>query len=157
MELFADLKKAFRMTVLISGAVIAALFIYAVIVEIIKSQLKPFQGIVQVADIRNLRYLFYGFAILIVVLIRILSRTLLKSNRGEVPQSFIQKISRAAIIISVLAEIPALFGFVLFLLTGASGDFFYLLFVSLFLEFLYFPRIKTWQDMMKKTFPELEV
>lgn len=153
MDPFADLKKAFRMTVLVSGAIIATLFIYAVIVEIIKSELKPFKGLILTSDIHILRYLFYGLAVLVVVLIRILGRTLLKGNRGDVPQIFIQKLSRAAIIISVLAEIPALLGFVLFLLTGASRDFYYLLFISLFLEFMYFPRIKTWEEMIKNTFP----
>ncbi len=153
MDPFSDLKKSFRMTVFVSGAIIATLFIYAVIVEIIKSELKPFKGLILTSDIHILRYLFYGLAVLVVVLIRILGRTLLKGNRGDVPQIFIQKLSRAAIIISVLAEIPALLGFVLFLLTGASRDFYYLLFVSLFLEFMYFPRIKTWEEMIKNTFP----
>jgi len=157
MEPFSDLKKAFRVTAGISGAVIATLFIDAVIVEIIKSQLRPFQGILQIADIRDMRYLFYGLAILIVVLIRVLGRTLLKANRGEVSQVFIQKMSRAAIIISLLAEAPAVLGFVFFLLTGASRDFYYLLFISLFLEFMHFPRIKTWEETMKKTFPQPEI
>jgi hypothetical protein len=45
-----------------------------------------------------------------------------------------------------LAEIAVL-GFVLFLLTGLSRDFYPLLFVSLFLAFMYFPRLRVWQDL----------
>jgi hypothetical protein len=154
MEPFADLKKAFRSTTLASGAVIVTLFIYAVIVEVIKSELKPFTGFLLMADKQVLRYLSYGLAILVVVLTRILGRTWLKGNPGEAPQVFIQKLSRAAVLTAVLAEVPAVLGFVFFLLTGAARDFYYLLFVSLFLEFMYFPRTKTWVEMIKNTYPQ---
>jgi hypothetical protein len=148
MEPSIDLRGAFRATVLISGAVIATLFVYAVVVEVIKSVLKPFTGVVRVSDLQSLRYLAYGLAILVVILIRVLSRAVIKSRPGESEQVVIRKLSQAGLIVSFLAEVPAVLGLIFFLFTGISRDFYYLLFVSLFLEFMYFPRISTWETQV---------
>ena len=48
-----------------------------------------------------------------------------------------------------LAEIPAILGLVLFLIAGYNRDFYVLLFVSLFLLFMYLPRLKSWEDILK--------
>ncbi len=157
MDPIAELKKPFRVSVLISGAAAATLFIYAVIVEIIKSFLSPYDGLVHASHLQGQRYLLYGTAILVVILIRVLGRTLTKKKSGEILPVFIQKLSRAAIIISVLAESPALLGFVFFLLTGGSRDFYYLLFVSLFLEFMYFPRIRVWEEMIRNAYQQTQI
>jgi hypothetical protein len=154
MDPFADLKRTFHMTVLANAAVIASLFILTAVVEIIKSRLKSFQGLFQIPNSQVVRYIFYGLAVLIVISIRVLSRTLVRSHHGDSSGVFIQRLSRAAIFTSSLAEIPALLGFVLFLLIGASRDFYYLLFFSLVLEFMYFPRIKAWEEMIRKTYPQ---
>jgi len=48
-----------------------------------------------------------------------------------------------------LAEIPALLGLILFLIAGYNRDFYILLFVSLFLLFMYLPRLKNWEDILE--------
>jgi hypothetical protein len=149
MEPSTDLRRAFRATVLVSGAVIATLFVYAVVVEVIKSVLRPFTGVARPSDLQTLRYLAYGLAVLVVILIRVLSRALIKSGPGESEQIIVRKLSQAGLVVSFLAEVPAVLGLIFFLLTGISRDFYYLLFVSLFLEFMYFPRISTWETQAK--------
>ncbi|MCX6565278.1 MAG: hypothetical protein NTW38_02455, partial [Candidatus Aminicenantes bacterium] len=54
-----------------------------------------------------------------------------------------------ALIDLVLAEIPAILGLVLFLIAGYNWDFYILLFVSLFLLFMYLPRLKNWEDILQ--------
>jgi F0F1-type ATP synthase membrane subunit c/vacuolar-type H+-ATPase subunit K len=155
MEFDSDLKRVYRTTIIINGALVASLFLYALMVELIRSQFKPFPGLL-VSGLRHqtLRYLFFGAAVGAVVLVRLAGRTLLKVTPGEDHHHLISRLSRTAVITSALGELPAVLGFVLFLLTGFSRDFYLLLFVSLFLEFMYFPRLKVWQDLARERFPQ---
>jgi hypothetical protein len=154
MEQPADLRRSFRLTVIANAAIIASLFILWVVVEIIKSGLNSFRGFSLMPHGQLMRYVFYSLAIIVVILVRVLGRVLVRPRPGESHQALIQKLSRAAICTSSLAEIPALLGFVLFLLLGVSRDFYVLLFVSLVLEFMYFPRIRTWEEIMRGTIPQ---
>jgi hypothetical protein len=153
MEPESELKTAFRTTVIITGALVACLFLYALMVELIRSELKPFLGLL-VSGFRRqtLRYLFFGAAVGAVIWIRFAGRSLLRMTPGEDVHRLISRLSRTSVITSSLGELPAVLGFALFLLTGFSRDFYILLFVSLFLEFMYFPRFKVWQDLARERF-----
>jgi len=150
----SDLKRVFRTTVIINAALVASLFLYALMAELVKSQLKPFPGLVSGLRLQILRYLFFGAAVGAVVLVRLAGRTLHKVTPGEDLHLLIPRLSRTTVITSALGELPAVLGFVLFLLTGFSRDFYVLLFVSLFLEFMYFPRLSVWQDLARERFPQ---
>jgi len=155
MEFNSDLKRVFRTTVIVNGALVASLIIYALMVELIRFQLKPFIGmLVSGPSHQTLRYLVFGAAVGMVVLVRLTGRTLLKVRPGEDLHHLISRLSRAAVFTSSLGELPAILGFVLFLLTGFFRDFYALLFVSLVLEFMYFPRLKVWQDLARERFPQ---
>jgi hypothetical protein len=150
----SDLKKAFRTTVIVSGSLAASLFIYALMVEVIRSQLRPFPGFVVSGFPRQtLLSVAFGDAVAAVIMVRLAGRTLLKVKPGEDLRLLTSRLSRAAVIISSLGGLPAILGFVLFLLTGLSRDFYALLFASLFLEFMYFPRLTAWQDLARQSFP----
>ncbi|HCS48993.1 MAG TPA: hypothetical protein DIW61_12355, partial [Candidatus Aminicenantes bacterium] len=84
MEPDPDLKRVFRTTIIINGALVASLFLDAFIVELIKFQLKPFPGLL-VSGLRHqtLRYLFFGAAVGAVVLVRLAGRALPKMTPGE--------------------------------------------------------------------------
>jgi hypothetical protein len=139
---------------MINSALIAGLFLYALVVELIKSQFKPFAGFLPEVHFQSLRYIFYGAAIAAVVLARISARVMTRAAPEEDIHRFGQRLSRGTIVTATLAELPAGFGFVLFLLAGFSRDFIFLLFVSLFLEFMYFPRYRVWQDLAREKFPK---
>jgi hypothetical protein len=53
---------------------------------------------------------------------------------------------QASVLTSALAEVPALFGLVLFLMSGLNVDFYVLTFVSLVLMFMFFPRYAGWVE-----------
>ncbi len=154
MESGHALRRIFRTTLIITSALIAGLFLYALVVEFVRSQVRPFSGFLSGIHLQTLRYVFYGAAIGIVVLVRFATKTMAKAAPGEDVVLFSQRLSRKAIVTAALAELPAVFGFMLFLLVGSWRDFYYLLFVSLFLEFMYFPRLKVWQDLIQENFPQ---
>jgi hypothetical protein len=155
MDFGSDLRRQLRTTLIVSGSLTASLFLYAVMVEIIRTQMKPFQGLLESGLSRQtLRYVFYGAAAAAVILVRFVGRAMLKASPEESAPQLIARLGRAAVMTSALGEIPAVLGFVLFLLTGLSRDFYVLAFVSLFLEFMYFPRLKAWQDIVREKFPQ---
>ncbi len=149
MDQAPDWKKVFRTTTLVCVAIIGSLFIYAVIVEILKSRLIVFPGLYRIPLDRSLLYAFYGLAILAVVLTRFVNRTLTKGRENERFEERVLRLSRASIVTAVLAEVPALLGFVLFLLSGSSRHFYWLWFCSLVLEFIFFPRLKAWESWLE--------
>ncbi|MBU4203214.1 MAG: hypothetical protein KKD59_04595 [Acidobacteria bacterium] len=139
-----DINRFFRAAVITASAFLASLFIYLVIVEIIRSRLEPFQGFVEIEGKAGLRYVIYIAAALQVIAIRLLRGYLLRSGqKGDVRQLAL-KMFRTTILTFALAEIPALLGLVLFLIGGYNRDFYVLLFVSLFLLFMFFPRKQAW-------------
>ncbi|MDH7511650.1 MAG: hypothetical protein QHH14_01740 [Clostridiales bacterium] len=148
-----DWRKAFRTTTLVCAAIIASLFLYALIVEILRSRLGFFSGLARPSQARPLLFIFYGLAIVAVLLTRILNRSLMKGMESDPLEERILRLSRASVITAVLAELPALVGFVLFLLIGSSRDFYLLWFGSLVLEFIFFPRLRTWQQILGEQLP----
>ena len=149
MEDLSGLRKAYRTSSLVGAAVIASLFLYAVVVEVGRAWLKPFLGFARVENALVLRYAFYTAAIVIVISSRILNSLILRKSRQDDPKAIIRKLSLAAIVSMALGEGPAVMGLALFLLGGFSRDFYMLLIVSLFLEFMYFPRLRNWEDYLK--------
>jgi len=154
MDKESDLKSVFRTTLIINVAMVASLFLYALMVELIKAQLRPFPGFASGARPEIWRYVFYAAAVGAVVLVRFVGRAMLKTFPEESAHQLIARLGRATVMTAALGELPALFGFFLFFLTGFSRDFFILMFVSLFLEFMYFPRLKVWQDAVRERFPQ---
>jgi len=145
-----DFQRFFKANVILSSAFVASLFIYLFIAEIIRAKFKPFLGFVQIPDFPFLRYFFYALAILTVIINRVLNSMLLKKAADEDIPKAILRLHRATIISLSLSEVPSLLGLVLFLFNGLIKDLYALLFVSIILEFIYFPRRKNWEDYLKK-------
>lgn len=149
MDPFPDLRKAYKTTSLVGGGVIATLFVYAVCVEVIRSLFQPFLGFGRIENPLVLRYAFYAAAIVVVVINRVLNSIILRKSAPDSVRGMVRKLSRGALVSMVMGECPALLGFVLFLIGGFSKDFYMLLTVSLFLEFMYFPRLGNWENFVK--------
>jgi hypothetical protein len=54
-----------------------------------------------------------------------------------------------SMISAALCEVPVILGWVLFFLSGNVRDFYILLFISLVLFVLYFPRFSNWEEWIK--------
>jgi len=121
------------------------LAVYVVLTEVIRAYFDPFLGVGERFDYIKYRYLFYFLSAGTIVMIRLMRGLLLGKKRTEDISRAALKLLRTSIITSALSELPALFGFVLFILNGISRDFYILLFISLFLMFMFFPRYSQWK------------
>jgi len=148
MEHPPQMKKAFASARFSGAAFVACLLIYLALVEFIKSRYRPFTGFVSLENTQTLRLVLFAAAAVLVVLNRILNGRLLKKGTGSGPDRAVQSLFRATLVSLTLAEAPALIGLALFFLGGLYKDFYVLLFVSLILVFMYFPRLKFWEDYL---------
>lgn len=151
-----DLRKAYRTTAFIGLAMIAGLIVYAVVVELIKKQHAPFGGFSPMPDgISTLRYVLLGVVAVEFFVIRILNKVMLS---GKVPlQSSsttvqftpeVQRLVSASIVTFALCESVAIYGLVLFLIQGNSGDFYLFMVLSLLYFSIYFPKYGTWEEWL---------
>ncbi len=145
----ADLRKTYHIAVMVNAAVIGTLIIYAAVIEVIRGQLAPLQGLSEGSNINFLRYALYGIAIINIFIIRILRRGLLRKPSSDKPKLFRSILLKASIITAVFCEIPAILGLCLFLLIGSVRDYYQLAGVSFIMVFLYFPRYGSWEDRIK--------
>lgn len=149
----SDLKKVVKTAVVLASSMLAVLFIYLAAVEIIRAHMAPFSGLVEIKNTMLLRYVFYGIAVFQVILIRVLRGFLLRKTFSSEKTNLADDLFKTSILILALSEIPAILGLVLFLLAGLNRDFYILLFVSLFLMFMYFPRYNNWKTWINEKDP----
>jgi len=152
MEPIEDLKKTYRIASIIGASIIFSLLIYAFVVEFIRFHFRPFSGLFAFSEIQLLRYLFYGISVLEVLAVGLLRPALLKESPAEDPKMFLAKLNRVSIITLAFCEVPAFLGLVLFLISGLHKDFYILMLFSLFMEVLYFPRPRDWEEKLRKRF-----
>ena len=121
-------------------AMIAAVFVYAGVVEIIKWQLAPFAGFAKIdprtADL--LKYVFLAVAAAQYGAIRVVQKI--------VPARSVDHLPQAAVITFALCESVALLGLVLFLLAGNAMDFYIFMMISLGFFYLFFPKYGQWEE-----------
>lgn len=149
MDVQDELRSHLRPASLIAAAVIVSLVITLGLVEFLRSRFSPFTGFAPQAITPVLRYAFFGAAIAAVVLVRILRPTLLGRPSRDDARAGLLRLQRAAVVTMVLSETPGILGFVLFLLGGYNVDFYILVFVSLFLIFMHYPRRSSWEEWLR--------
>lgn len=149
MDIQDELRVHLKSATLIATAIIASLVIYLGLVEVLRAVYRPFRGFVTLANIQPLRYAVFGAAAAVIVLIRILRPRLLRKAPREDAKTALHRLQRAAIVTMVLGEIPGILGLGLFLLGGYNIDFYVLVFASLLLVFMYFPRRIAWEEWLR--------
>jgi hypothetical protein len=144
-QLRAQLKPA----VWIGVAVLASLLTYLVLVVALRSALAPFRGFAAGTPLQPFRLAAYGAAAVVILLILLLRPRLDGRRGGEDDAAALGRLQRSFVVILVLGEIPAIAGLALFLAGGNAVDFYKLLFASLVLTFIDFPRRAAWEDWLK--------
>lgn len=124
-------------------AMIASVFIYAGVVELLKWQLAPFAGFSTLdpgtADL--IKYIFLALAAAQFFIIKALQKILSAHS--------VEKLSLTAIITFALCESVAVLGLVLFLLNGNSMDFYIFMVLSLGFFYLFFPKYEQWEERLR--------
>jgi hypothetical protein len=132
-------------------AMIAAVFVYAGVVELIKWQWAPFAGFARL-DPRTVGLLKYAFLALAAAQFGII-----KVVQKIVPAKSTDNLPQAAIITFALCEAVAVLGLVLFLLTGNAMDFYILMTISLGFFYLFFPKYDQWEQRVNTGGPPRKV
>lgn len=124
-------------------AMIASVFIYAGVVELLKWQMAPFAGFSTLAP-QTVDLIKYAFLALAAVQFFII-----KALRKILPAHSVEKLSLTAIITFALCESVAVLGLVLFLLNGNSMDFYIFMVISLGFFYLFFPKYEQWEERVR--------
>jgi hypothetical protein len=149
MDIRDELRIHLKSATLIATAIIASLVVYLGLVEVLRAVYRPFRGFATIANIQQLRYAVFGATVAVIVLIRLLRPRLLRKAPREDAKTALHRLQRAAIMTMVLGEIPGILGLGLFLLSGYNIDFYALVFASLLLVFMYFPRRTAWEEWLR--------
>jgi hypothetical protein len=137
------LEKAYQTSKIISYALAGSLLLYAVIVEIFRFKeviLNPLPP----AVLDTLRFVSVFLSFALYFIIKYLNQKILVKKPADTQGTLLQKLALANIIALALSELPALFGFVLFLGSGNPRDFYLLLLISVLLFYAFFPRYSFW-------------
>lgn len=140
------LETAYRIAVIICGAMAASTVLYALVVAVISVSQAPFEGFAPSAQPSILRTTLWMMALVEAGVIGLVRRALLARSRVEGAAAQARRLITTAVVTAALAEVPAILGLVLFMLSGLSGDFYALLALSLALQAAYFPRLDGWRE-----------
>ena len=149
MEPQDEIGRALKPAVMVSVVILASLVVYLALVEVLKAALKPFRGFAGTSDMQPVRYAAFGAAAAVILLILVLRSRLFKRRGGADAGTALSRLQRAALLTMVLAEVPAVLGLVLFFVGGNAADFYKLLFASIVLAFIHFPRRRAWEEWLK--------
>jgi F0F1-type ATP synthase membrane subunit c/vacuolar-type H+-ATPase subunit K len=141
------LKSRYLAVNFIGLAMIASVFVYAGVVELLKWQMAPFAGFAKL-DPRTAALLKYGFLAIAAAqygAIKVVKKILPAKSTDNLPQT--------AIITFALCESVAVLGLVLFLLAGNSMDFYIFMVISLGFFYLFFPKYEQWEERVMAAGP----
>jgi hypothetical protein len=144
MDGYQDVRRAYRDTAIMCGAIVASVVIYAVVVEVLSARLpRGGVGAGVVTDVlRYAHYVVAGVVGLAIPVARRWAETAMASSEGTV----LSRLRTGALVAASLAEAPAVLGLVLFLLGRRRDDFYALAGWSLLLHLFHFPRLERWEE-----------
>jgi hypothetical protein len=139
------LDKAFQINKIIAAAMAGSVLVYLIIVEILKFQEITF-NLLPNPLVDKIRFVFVFLSFAAYFIIGFVSKKLLVRKAEDSHEALLGKLTFVNIISLALCELPALFGFVLFLCSGNPRDFYLLMILSLLLFYAYFPRYGFWSN-----------
>ncbi len=172
-EKIADLKNAYRMSLIIGLAMVASVVINTLIVELMKRQ-GGFSGNSLPDETANLlRYIFLGVAAMDIFLIILLKRIMLGRKIADSPPAAppppspapfigvykmkgfnypapVQALLTSSIVTYTLCEAVLILGLALFFMAHKAADFYLFLALSLILFAVFFPRYSQWEALIKE-------
>jgi hypothetical protein len=153
-ELEASLARAFRNQVIIALSLLGSMAVLVIIEEFIRHAYRPFYGYGKIAfgQLATFRYIIYAISVASLILMRLLQSIFTRLSPDIDFYQGLQRLITGSLVPLCLAEVPAILGFVFFLLTGLSRDFYVLTIVSVILLFMYFPRKSFWQEKLGRFF-----
>jgi hypothetical protein len=146
MELQEIIKKTHRIAALVAYSIFGTMVFFLILEELIRNKLAPFYGLYHGRNLQTWRYLIYGLSAAGIIIARLLQSVMLRKKPQNTPVDLVDKLYRATLVVTVMSELPALFGLVLFLIGGLNRDFYILLGISVIVLFIFFPRHHAWEN-----------
>ncbi len=137
---------AHRQTAIISAAIGGSLVVYAAMIEVLRRVLPP-PELFESFDM--LRIVLFAVSGVLVFTSTVLKGTLLRNPPASADLR-IARLRTAGIITAAFAEVPVIFGLVLFIIGRLSSDFYILLVVSLYMLVRHFPRREQWENYVRR-------
>jgi len=146
-----DLPARCRLAQMIGGALVAAVVVYAILVEVLRARRGGFAGFAPGVPIDVLRTVFIVLAVVDLAVIRFIrSRILNPPARAGQPVGSVppmtQRFLNASVVSLSLCLAIAIYGLVLFLLGGRPVDFYSFAIVALLGLAVFFPRQSQWEE-----------
>jgi hypothetical protein len=147
MDAASELRQAHRTAVLITGALITSLVMYAVVATVFRTSHAPAEGAagLPAARLGLARYAAWIASAVVVLALPGLRRVLLTRRPDDSRQRAIARLTLATVVGAGLAELPAVAGFLLVVLGGLFLDFYLLASLSLALLLANAPRYDAWE------------
>jgi hypothetical protein len=144
MDMQEELKRAYEKSVTLAWAMVAALMIYPITVEIIRMRDASFEGFAP-QTVHQIKDFIYGIAIVLPLCIPALRKALLQRSRSSGLGTLARRLGTTTAITILLAEMPALLGLLLFFLGGFYREFYIAFGYSILVILAYFPRYSQWE------------
>ena len=146
-----DLPARCRVAQKIGGALVVSIVTYAILVEVLRARRGGYAGFAAVSTIDTLRMVFIVLAIADLALSRFIrSRILTPPSRGDQPAGnvppIMPRLFTASIVSLTMCMAIAVYGLVLFMLSGRPMDFYSFAIVALLGLAVFFPRQSQWEE-----------
>lgn len=146
----SELRQCYRTTAIVCGAMIAGLFPYLAVVELVRGHLGSTGYLMDSRQIQLLAYVLYGLALLPFIVPRLIKRHVIAAAAQESEGALVMRLRTATFLSYALSEVPAVFGLLLFFLAGLNTAFYVLWFMSLLSMLLQFPRLRAWEELARQ-------
>ncbi|MCU0587320.1 MAG: hypothetical protein MUF52_04105 [Syntrophobacteraceae bacterium] len=140
---------SYRQAKLVAWAMMGTVVIHAAIVEILLIQGVSVSGVDPEAVAPYKDYFILG-GVLAFVIIRAVRTSILRQAPGDSVATLLGRLRTANIAVYAIAEIPAILGLVLFILTGDRKDFYILGTFSILAMVLYYPKLNHWEVWLQR-------
>jgi len=129
------------------GAVFTSLIVFVIVVEVLKDRSGNLE--ISTDGFEVLRIVFYAVAISMVFLISLVHAFMLKGTKTDDIRQIAAALTRVTVVMTAMAEVPLILGFILFVGFRYHTDFYILGFVTLYLMVRHFPYYRQWEKFAK--------
>ena len=147
--LMEGLKSNYRRAVFLWIAMVGGIFIYLILVELLKSEVHFYQKDSSSPEVMPIKYFLLSFTALTLFLIWFVRRQILRGEAAKQIKSS-SRLLIASVATHALCETVAITGLTFFLLTRNPLSFYPFLVLSLTLFTYFFPRYAQWKEWVAK-------
>jgi hypothetical protein len=137
---------AHRRATIIVGGIASSLLVYVLVVEVLR-RTQPDMPAMPAA--RMIRMAFFAVAVFAIFMATVAKAVLLR-GAPPTPIARLLRLQTTTILAAALAELPAVLGLALFLLTRSRMDFYILLAISAYMIVRHFPQRAAWETYVRR-------